>query len=106
AALFLPDSDESRHLLCRAGEIGHVVDAFAGAAEVARRAMLQDITARRDHLRARQQFAAEIEELHLVAAGAVEHEQQRTARFPAGRPVDVAVPAHGQSPIGWRWLSR
>src|SRR5690606_24103780 len=78
------------HLVGCSGEVRHVVDAFAGAAEIARRTIFGDIAARRNHCRFRHQVAAEIHKLCLVCSSTVENEEQRTAAAPGGDPVSVA----------------
>src|SRR5690606_11961031 len=62
---------EGDHLRRRAGKVRHVVEAFAGAPEISRRAMLRDIAARCNDGGAGQQILREARKLVLVAAGAV-----------------------------------
>ncbi len=67
--------------LVRAGEIIHVIDAFACPAKEARSAVLGNIAARRYDTGLRQQTPAEIEELVFVAARAVKDEEERVSRL-------------------------
>ena len=77
------------------GEVRHVVDALAGAAEEAQRAVLGDVAARRDDRGAGHQLAHQRHELVLGAAGAVEDEDQRPALGPALGVVGVALGGDG-----------
>src|SRR5690606_37954040 len=89
----------------RPGEILAIVDAFRLATEEARRAMLGNIAARRDHRRVRQQAFPELEELVLVAAGAVKDEQDRRSRRTGTCQMHITVMAHVMPPLsGVRWF--
>jgi hypothetical protein len=87
--------DEPGHLRGAARQVVHVELAIGEALEIAQGAVLGDIAAWRDDAGARHQLAAEIEELVLVAAGAVEQEQHRgLVGGPLALAECVAVLAH------------
>src|SRR4029079_13580376 len=89
--------DEAGHLVRRPRQIAHVVDAFAGAAEEARRTMFRHIAAWRDDGCLGQEIAPQRQKLVLIAPRAVEDEEQRTARRTGQHLVSVSVLAHGLS---------
>jgi hypothetical protein len=95
--------DERGHLRGGAGEVGHVVAAFGEAAEEARVAALRDVAAGGDQAGAGHQGAGEVEELRLVAAGAVEEEDEAPAGGAFGVVV-VGVDHRGHS-VGANWSS-
>jgi hypothetical protein len=86
--------DEFAHAVRRPGQILAVIDTFRLATEEACRSVFRYVAARRNHRRLWQQVATEIEELVLVAAGPVEHEEDRRTGCTGPRPVHVTVMAH------------
>ena len=104
-ALDLP-CDEGRHALLLAMHVLHVVDLLRLAPEEAPElAVLHDVAARRDDVGRRRGRAGKVEDLVLVAAGAVEDEEKRRVRLaaPVFPEIIVGLLQHGclpQSAIG------